>query len=153
RWLWSLGILIATLVIALVFVGGEAQDRIIASVLISLAATGAMMGVLLISTILGTPVNLARLQDERIKTLDEKLKALDEERNPTLAMQIDGPRPAPERVAQWLRIRVDNIGVTAARDCAGKVISVAPQPPLVLLPERIPEPGQNLRWSTRGGGQ
>lgn len=67
-----------------------------------------------------------------------------------LRLTVDQPRSAPKSHSRFVRLKVDNDGENTLEGCYGKLVCITP---LGEASCEIPEPGQNLCWSTRGGGQ
>ena len=88
----------------------------------------------------------AALQDE-VRRTREAIAALHEQSAPRLAVSLDEPRLGPDGTRKFVRLRVDNEGHDQIVDCQGKLLNVKP---LEATSAALPEPGQNLAWSSRG---
>ena len=73
--------------------------------------------------------------------------ALNEQVAPRLAVSLDEPRSSPDGTRKFVRLRVDNEGHGQVADCQGKLLDIKP---LQEVSVTLPEPGQNLTWSSRG---
>lgn len=69
---------------------------------------------------------------------------------PKLNVEVDEPRLSPDGNRKFVRLRVQNESHEQIVDCQGKLLSVKPVPPTAVPAWRIPEPSQNLCWTTRG---
>ena len=62
-------------------------------------------------------------------------------------MSVDQPRVSPDGTRKFVRLRVMNEGHDQIVDCQGKLLNVKP---FEAISAALPEPGQNLVWSSRG---
>ena len=84
---------------------------------------------------------------DKLSEAEEATCALEEKVRPGLAVSLDGPRLSPDGTRRFVRLRVVNEGREQAVDCQGKLVDVKP---LEATDVELPEPGQNLTWSSRG---
>ncbi len=76
-------------------------------------------------------------------------KVLEDRVRPKLRVELDEARLSPDGMRKWVRLRVMNGAHQQLRDCQGKLLNVKP---LQQIDVELPEPGQNLMWTSRGGG-
>lgn len=77
----------------------------------------------------------------RTVTLEDRVR-------PKLKVELDEPRPSPSGTRKWVRLHVTNEAHEQVRDCQGKLLEVKP---LEQISVGLPDPEQNLMWSSRGG--
>jgi hypothetical protein len=89
----------------------------------------------------------ATASEAEVGRAKELISALQDKIAPRLAVSVDGPRLSPDGTRRFVRLRVMNEGHEQVVDCQGKLLDVKP---LEAVSVALPEPGQNLMWSSRG---
>lgn len=151
-------IVIATIGIVLFSQRDEPLSGLVLNgLLLPLAALAVLLVGVFLWNLMWAPVRLAREGNQEAQELrsrlwsgEERIAALEEANKPKLEVEIDEARRTPDGLRQFIRLRVMNNSHQPAMACGGKLMAVKPLQQRIAM--ALPEPEQNLMWSSRGGG-